>query len=103
MRAVDRLWAGDATLWKSDEAHRKTIGGSLGWLTIAERIAAQVPGLLELAEKMRAGADRVLVLGMCGSSVSPPVSTSQNFRRFHSARAKWRSRVVPASSLTIAL
>ena len=31
------------------------------------------------------------------------MSTSQNWRPSHSARAKWRSRVVPASSLTIAL
>jgi len=36
------------------------------------------------------------------SSVSPPVSTNQKARPFHSARPKWRSRVVPASSLTIA-
>ena len=32
------VWAGDASLWKKDEAHRKTIAGALGWLTIAERM-----------------------------------------------------------------
>ncbi len=41
-------------------------------------------------------------IGMCGSSASPPVSTSQKARPFQCARPKWRSRVVPGSSLTMA-
>lgn len=102
MRAVDRLWAGDATLWKSDEAHRKTIGGSLGWLTIAERIAAQVPGLLELAEKMRAGADRVLVLGMGGSSLAPYVFGSSFGRRPGFPRLEVLDSTEPSSVLAAA-
>ncbi|HVE65137.1 MAG TPA: transaldolase, partial [Thermoanaerobaculia bacterium] len=100
MRAVDRIWAGDATLWKSDEAHRKTIGGSLGWLTIAERIGAQVPGLLELAEKMRAGTDRVLVLGMGGSSLAPYVFGSSFGQRSGFPRLEVLDSTDPSSVLT---
>ncbi len=48
-RAVSRIWSGDASLWKKDEAHRRTIENALGWLTIAERMTAQLPALGELA------------------------------------------------------
>jgi hypothetical protein len=57
-------------------------------------------GLVDRLQHLPADLD---VHGMSGSSVRPPVSTSQNCLLFHSVRAKWRSRVVPASSLTIAV
>ncbi len=41
-------------------------------------------------------------IGACESGTRPPVSTSQNFRPFHSPSPKCRSRVVPASADTIA-
>jgi transaldolase/glucose-6-phosphate isomerase len=75
------VWAGDATLWKKDEVHRKTIAGALGWLTIADRMTPQVPGLEGLAERFRGSTDRVLVLGMGGSSLAPLVFGSSFGRR----------------------
>ncbi|MGE5277608.1 MAG: glucose-6-phosphate isomerase [Acidobacteriota bacterium] len=72
-RAVDRIWAGDATLWKKDEAHRKVIENALGWLTSAERMQADLPGLASFAEEVSREADHVVVLGMGGSSLAPLV------------------------------
>jgi len=70
---VDRIWAGDATLWKKDEAHRKVIENALGWLTVAERMQPDLPGLVSFAEEASGEADHVVVLGMGGSSLAPLV------------------------------
>ncbi len=72
-RAVDRIWAGDATLWKKDEAHRKVIENALGWLTSPERMQADLPGLVSFAQEVSGEADQVVVLGMGGSSLAPLV------------------------------
>jgi glucose-6-phosphate isomerase len=50
-------------------------------LTIAERMAIALPGLAEIAERLRAQTDRVLVLGMGGSSLAPIVFASSFGRR----------------------
>ncbi len=66
---VRRLWAGDAGLWTGrDEADW------LGWLTLPEAAAADLPRLLEFQRTVAAGAytDAVL-LGMGGSSLGPEV------------------------------
>ncbi len=72
-KAVSRIWAGDASLWKSDEAHRKVIESALGWLTIADRMAADAPELQDFVQSALPGTDRVVVLGMGGSSLAPLV------------------------------
>ena len=71
--AVSRVWAGDASFWKADGGHRRVIENALGWLTIADRMAASVPELERFALAAAPGADRVLVLGMGGSSLAPLV------------------------------
>jgi glucose-6-phosphate isomerase len=71
--AVRRIWSQDATLWKSEEAHRKIIANALGWLTIADRMAPGLPELAEFAASVAKEADRVVVLGMGGSSLAPLV------------------------------
>lgn len=78
---MERIWSGDATLWKSDPAHRRTIEGALGWLTIPDRMASALPGLKDLAARLTDDADRVLVLGMGGSSLAPLVFSSSFGRR----------------------
>jgi transaldolase/glucose-6-phosphate isomerase len=72
-RAVERIWAEDASFWKSEESHRRTIESALGWLTIADRMEAGVPELRAFAAEASRGADRVVVLGMGGSSLAPLV------------------------------
>ena len=42
---VRRLWQKDATLWSKNPAEQATIRNALGWLTIADAMAAQVQGL----------------------------------------------------------
>jgi transaldolase/glucose-6-phosphate isomerase len=66
---VERLWAGDATLWTgADEA------SWLGWLGIVDEQVGRVGELRRIAEDARqAGFTHVLLLGMGGSSLCPEV------------------------------
>jgi glucose-6-phosphate isomerase len=75
-RAVSRVWAGDASLWKSEPTHRRVIENALGWLTIADRMADSVEELESFAGSIASEADRVIVLGMGGSSLAPLVFAS---------------------------
>ncbi len=70
-RAVSRVWSGDASFWKAEAVARKQIEGALGWLTIPDRIAPTLSELQAFVEQARAGTDRVVVLGMGGSSLAP--------------------------------
>jgi transaldolase/glucose-6-phosphate isomerase len=71
--AVRRIWSQDTAFWKSEEAHRKIIANALGWLTIADRMAPGLSELTEFAASVAKEADRVVVLGMGGSSLAPLV------------------------------
>jgi transaldolase/glucose-6-phosphate isomerase len=72
--AVRRIWRKDAALWKDDEAGRKNIGNSLGWLTVAEQMGGVADGLMSFAEEIkREGFLHVMVCGMGGSSLCPEV------------------------------
>lgn len=79
-KAVSRIWAGDASFWKSEDAHRKVIESALGWLTIADRMAPEVGALQDFVASALPGTDRVVVLGMGGSSLAPLVF-SESFPR----------------------
>jgi len=70
--AVQRLWAGDATLWSSDPATERGIRDRLGWLNVAGTMSARAAEFRELAAEGRAYSD-VVVLGMGGSSLCPDV------------------------------
>jgi glucose-6-phosphate isomerase len=72
-RAVSRVWSGDASFWKAEAVARKQIEGALGWLTVPDRIAPTLPELKAFVEQARVGTDRVVVLGMGGSSLAPYV------------------------------
>ncbi len=71
-RVAERLREGDATLWAP--AGTPEIANRLGWLTIAERMLAEV-GAIELfaAEAHDDGLQHVVLLGMGGSSLAPEV------------------------------
>ena len=99
---MERIWSGDATFWKKEPEHRRTIENALGWLTIPDRMAATVPGLNDLAARLTPGADRVLVLGMGGSSLAPLVFASSFGRSPGSPRLEVLDSTEPSTVLAAA-
>jgi transaldolase/glucose-6-phosphate isomerase len=81
---VERIWNKDATLWKSDEAHKKIISNALGWLAVAEQMCSYSSQLVAFAESVRRDFDAVVVLGMGGSSLCSEVT-----RRLFGKRDGW--------------
>ncbi len=68
-RMVERLWAGDVSVWTGDGEDRW-----LGWLHVVEHERARAPMYAALRESTRrAGIAHVLLLGMGGSSLAPEV------------------------------
>ena len=65
-----RLWARDHTLWSTVEIRELT--DRLGWLWLPED-KGQAGGIEEFASEIRSEADRVVLLGMGGSSLAPEV------------------------------
>lgn len=66
---VQRLWAGDASLWTGSEE-----GKWLGWLTIVGEQKRTADRFVKFAEEIHdAGFTHVLLLGMGGSSLCPEV------------------------------
>jgi glucose-6-phosphate isomerase len=69
-----RIWAKDASVWKSDAAHQKIINNSLGWLGVARGMNERVDVLEAFAKEVRdAGFTHLMLLGMGGSSLGPEV------------------------------
>jgi glucose-6-phosphate isomerase len=71
-RVAERLREGDATLWAPPGTPE--VANRLGWLTIAERMLAEL-GAVELfaAEARDDGLRDIVLLGMGGSSLAPEV------------------------------
>ena len=71
-RVAERLPAADASLWAPPGTPE--VADRLGWLTIAERMLAEVDALEEFAAEVAAeGVQDVVLLGMGGSSLAPEV------------------------------
>lgn len=71
---VRRLWAKDATLWKSGEEEQRAIENRLGWLTAAGSMLEHCDALRAFAAEVKeAGFRRAVLLGMGGSSLAPEV------------------------------
>ena len=69
-----RIWRKDASLWKDDEANKKIINNSLGWLTVPDEMIGVADELTEFADLIRErGFQTVMVCGMGGSSLCPEV------------------------------
>jgi transaldolase / glucose-6-phosphate isomerase len=72
-----RLWRHDPALWTSDPAGQKEVMIRLGWLDSPEKARALIPVYQSFADQVRkAGIERVLVLGMGGSSLTAEVLSS---------------------------
>ena len=68
---MDRLWAGDHTLWKLEP---RQIPDRLGWLSVIDEMLDEIPALERFAEEVvDAGYDTAVLLGMGGSSLAPEV------------------------------
>jgi transaldolase / glucose-6-phosphate isomerase len=70
---IRRIWNKDASLWKSEPSHQKTIKNSLGWLTVAHEMLGATAQLEGFAAEIRAEYRHVMVCGMGGSSLCPEV------------------------------
>jgi transaldolase/glucose-6-phosphate isomerase len=71
-RVAERLRAEDATLWGPPGTPE--IDNRLGWLTIAERMLAELGPVEAFAEEVRGeGFADIVLLGMGGSSLAPEV------------------------------
>ncbi len=70
--AVRRVWDRDATLWV-DDAATPEVRDRLGWLTVFPQMRRELDGLSDFAEEIRREFDRVVLLGMGGSSLAPDV------------------------------
>ncbi|HCA47875.1 MAG TPA: glucose-6-phosphate isomerase [Armatimonadetes bacterium] len=68
---IARVWNADATLWRSEPEHVQEITNRLGWLHLPTRIMPQVEMLQEFSGSLREEFDRIVLLGMGGSSLAP--------------------------------
>ena len=82
-RFQERLWAKDASLWKTDAANQAVIRNALGWLTVPDAMAAGLGSTRSaISEIQKGGFERAVVLGMGGSSLACEV-----FRTFFPAQS----------------
>jgi transaldolase/glucose-6-phosphate isomerase len=69
-----RIWMRDPTLWVKDPAAQAEVQARLGWLHSIEDARARLDGYLSFAKQIHdEGIDRVLVIGMGGSSLTAEV------------------------------
>jgi transaldolase/glucose-6-phosphate isomerase len=72
-----RVWAHDPTLWDTEEKGQAEVKIRLGWLDSIEDARTRLDGYLSFAKQIHdEGIDRVLVIGMGGSSLTPEVLSS---------------------------
>jgi len=72
-----RVWAHEPTLWASDPAGQAEVKIRLGWLNSIEDARTRLDGYLSFAKQIHdEGIDRVLVIGMGGSSLTAEVLSS---------------------------
>lgn len=72
-----RVWAHDPTLWADDAEGQSEVKIRLGWLNSIEDARTRLEGYQSFAKQIHdEGIDRVLVLGMGGSSLTAEVLSS---------------------------
>lgn len=69
---VRRIWRRDPTVWTDDPAAPE-VADRLGWLALPAAMASALPEITAFATSVRGDADRVVLLGMGGSSLAPAV------------------------------
>lgn len=67
-----RIWDVDPDLWRPEAEHHVEIRNRMGWLTLPDHCMAHADELVALADEVRgAGIERIVLLGMGGSSLAP--------------------------------
>ena len=70
--ASARMWSHDPSLWTSDPAGQEEVKKRMGWLDLPVNSQVALKEIHEFVGKVRAdGLDKVLLLGMGGSSLAP--------------------------------
>lgn len=69
---ITRIWNRDPTVW-SDDPGAPEVANRLGWLTVAHDMSEEVEALVQFSDTVRREFDRVVLLGMGGSSLAPEV------------------------------
>jgi len=70
-QVIARIWQKDHTVWKPDPGE---ITNRLGWLTVTDLMAEQIPALTSFAEEIRkAGFRNVVLLGVGGAALGSEV------------------------------
>ncbi len=71
---AQKVWRKDPNFWKPNPADQNEITDRLGWLTVTEQMADNLPRLKEFRDDVRAaGFTSAVLLGMGGSSLAPEV------------------------------
>jgi transaldolase / glucose-6-phosphate isomerase len=91
-----RLWRKDPGVWKKEATHQAIIRDALGWLTIPEMMAEEVPALREFANEIKARFVDVVLLGMGGSSLCPEVFARTFYSELGYPRLHVLDSTVPA-------
>ncbi len=71
--AARRIWDRDGSLWSANAKAIAEIEDRLGWLDLPETMPAEFARLRAFAAETRGAFDRVVLLGMGGSSLAPEV------------------------------
>ncbi len=71
-RTLPRVWEADPTVWRGDTNTRE-LADRLGWLTVGSLVAGDLGALHSFADEIRDDSDRVVLLGMGGSSLAAQV------------------------------
>jgi glucose-6-phosphate isomerase len=72
--AADALWQRRIDIWPDDPEARRVVANRLGWLRALDAVTPELPRMRAFAAAIRAqGYERVLLMGMGGSSLAPEV------------------------------
>jgi transaldolase / glucose-6-phosphate isomerase len=75
-KAVERLWAKDATLWQADESQASLIGNRLGWIGVLDRMRSEAAEIgAFVADVEAAGLRNTVLLGTSASTHAGDVFT----------------------------
>jgi glucose-6-phosphate isomerase len=73
MGAADALWRGRLDIWPDDPGVRHVAANRLGWLRALDIVEPETARLRAFASEVRADFERVVLMGMGGSSLAPEV------------------------------
>ncbi len=68
---IARIWDAEAELWSSDPDAQSEIRNRLGWLHLPTRTMPKIQMLADFADEARGDFERIVLLGMGGSSLAP--------------------------------